>query len=308
MLVRAEIRRGRDASRAGLVALSLCLACGEVAGPGVRVTVEILSPDGSRFYAESDTVRFAGRAVDSTSLLIEGVAFNWASDVEGHLGQGPELATTLVPGFHTVTLEARVRDRSAGTATVRFPVERARPGRMFRDRPDERSGNQVHVVYATTLETPDLARDVNGSAASIVKQMQGWLRDNTGHAFRIDTYEGGQPDITYLRLIPPLDGDISTTVENEISRYSLRESGRLFLVLVEGSGSVGGQAGLTNAVVFLENGGLTWKTSAHELLHLLGVLHTTVRGDIMNVGPTGGLEWDPGGIYTSVFLSSLWVE
>ena len=67
------------------------------------------------------------------------------------------------------------------------------------DRADDRTGPQVHFVYAVPADGQDRSLD-DGVLEGSVASFQGWLRTQTGgKELRVDTYEG-QLDVTFARL------------------------------------------------------------------------------------------------------------
>ncbi|HEX3553820.1 MAG TPA: hypothetical protein VIA62_11395 [Thermoanaerobaculia bacterium] len=72
--------------------------------------------------------------------------------------------------------------------------------RAARDRPDEISGPQIHLMYILPRDGADEGLDTNGDILRSVAASQKWLTSQTGgRSLRIDTYQGA-PDITFFRL------------------------------------------------------------------------------------------------------------
>ena len=77
--------------------------------------------------------------------------------------------------------------------------------RATADRPDDRQGAQVHVVYAVPSDGVDRALDTDGTIAASVANWQRWLRGQAGgKGLNLDT-SGGEVDVTFHRL-PRTDG------------------------------------------------------------------------------------------------------
>ena len=71
------------------------------------------------------------------------------------------------------------------------------------DRPDDRSGLQVHVIYAVPSDGVDRAFDTSGGIESSTASYQTWMAGQTGgRVLRFDTFQGSL-DITFQRLPRP---------------------------------------------------------------------------------------------------------
>jgi hypothetical protein len=72
--------------------------------------------------------------------------------------------------------------------------------RATADRPDDRPGAQVHVLYVLPSDGADEALDTNGTIAASVGNFQSWLKGQTGgNGMRLDT-SGGELDVSFVRL------------------------------------------------------------------------------------------------------------
>src|SRR5262249_13402169 len=68
------------------------------------------------------------------------------------------------------------------------------------DRPDDVSGNQIHVMYVLPSDGVDQQLDINGTIATSVAAFQKWLAGQTrGQRLRLDTYQRTL-NITFFRL------------------------------------------------------------------------------------------------------------
>lgn len=72
--------------------------------------------------------------------------------------------------------------------------------RSLYDRPDDKSGYQVHAMYVVPADGVDRAMDTDGSVERSVTSFNNWLAAQTGGAaLRLDTYQG-RLDVTFVRL------------------------------------------------------------------------------------------------------------
>jgi hypothetical protein len=68
------------------------------------------------------------------------------------------------------------------------------------DRPDDRPGAQIHVLYVLPSDGPDAALDTDGTVSASVQNFQTWLKGQTsGNGMRLDT-AGGELDVSFVRL------------------------------------------------------------------------------------------------------------
>jgi hypothetical protein len=72
--------------------------------------------------------------------------------------------------------------------------------RATADRPDDRPGAQIHVLYVLPNDGADQALDTNGTIAASVRNFQTWLKGQTGgYGMRLDT-SAGELDVSFVRL------------------------------------------------------------------------------------------------------------
>lgn len=64
----------------------------------------------------------AGEAYDLEDGLLPDSALKWSSDLQGDLGAGAQLAVSLKPGVHTLTLSVQDSDGQSGANTVQVTV------------------------------------------------------------------------------------------------------------------------------------------------------------------------------------------
>lgn len=194
--------------------------------------------------------------------------------------------------------------------------------RHDRDRPDDRAGPQVHVVYALPSDAVDGNLDRYGDIERSLEAIQHWLAAEIGRRLRLDT-AGGRLDVTFLRLpftaqegeergaslVEDLEGAIRDRLGTSPDKvYAVYYAGR--------SGNDCGSAAIEGgvAVAFVDPEGCSTQAVGarrdtpstyeavvvHELLHVFGAVpecapdrletspHVgTMVGDLMYAGP----EW-----------------
>lgn len=232
--------------------------------------------------------------------------------------------STLSAGIHRITLEVTDSRGATGTEQFVFAVDGPVDGRAYADRPDEVSGNQVHLVYAVPCAS-QADWDLDGRIAASFWRLQRWVNNQAGAGWRIDTFDGGRPDITFVRLCEDWS-DSNGLLSVVLSAYYARSTRTKLLAVYTtvplksdipnraGSGRRG--IGLVSAAVddLSASAGTTGpdRIMVHELLHGIGIAHTCVQGDLMwglpecdGTGTSGGLTWDVrGGTYESTFVGS----
>ena len=99
--------------------------------------------------------------------------------------------------------------------------------RQTRDRADEVSGYQIHVVVALPSDGEDRQLDTSGVLAATVSVWNGWLDEAAGGShLRLDTCDG-ELDVTFARLTES-DADIAATgayVRDRVEALSFAGSG-----------------------------------------------------------------------------------
>jgi hypothetical protein len=208
----------------------------------------------------------------------------------------------------------------ASTATHVFP-------RAIVDRPDDRTGPQVHIVYAVPSDGTDNGLDTDGTLVDSVAVWEQWFLDQTGdRVLRLDTF-GGNADVTFLSL-PYTTQQISNAAPNELGlfRTALASAGlnsptKLYGVYYEGASGVlpnCGRGGSLLGVVYLQRTAAVNCTplpfrhpgesaayrefiAVHELLHALGMVptcaphwtndnHVSETNDVMTGGIIGNSQ------------------
>lgn len=112
--------------------------------------------------------------------------------------------------------------------------------RSTTDRPDERSGPQVHVVYAVPSDGQDRQMDIAGALSDSVAVWEQWfVKETGGSVLRLDTF-GGVADVTFLRL-PQTTNTIKNAspsdfnmIRNDLVAAGLNSSQKLYAVYYEG--------------------------------------------------------------------------
>lgn len=116
--------------------------------------------------------------------------------------------------------------------------------RSSSDRPDERSGEQIHVMYVLPSDGADRALDTDGTIAASVKNWQTWLQGQTGgRGLFLDTAQA-ELDITFARL-PQTDAQyagngayIRDAIERDLHAAGFDAPGKIYLVYYDGSSTV----------------------------------------------------------------------
>ena len=98
----------------------------------------------------------------------------------------------LVPLLALAVCGALSPAAPAATAAEALP-------RATADRPDDRPGPQVRLLYLLPADAPDRALDTGGTIAASLDAGNRWLRERTGRSLDLDT-AGGALDVTFVRL------------------------------------------------------------------------------------------------------------
>ena len=219
-----------------------------------------------------------------------------------------------------LAMAALLLTTGASTATHVFP-------RAIVDRPDDRTGPQVHIVYAVPSNGTDNGLDTDGTLVDSVAVWEQWFLDQTGdRVLRLDTF-GGNADVTFLSL-PYTTQQISNAAPNELGlfRTALTSAGlnsptKLYGVYYEGASGVlpnCGRGGSLLGVVYLQRTAAVNCTplpfrhpgesaayrefiAVHELLHAVGMVptcaphwtndnHVSETNDVMTGGIIGNAQ------------------
>jgi Divergent InlB B-repeat domain len=109
------------------------------------------------------------------------------------------------------------------------------------DRPDDRSGSQVHVLYVVPADGQDRALDTDGTIEMSVGSFQAWLRGQTGgRALRVDTFQGAL-DVSFVRLaesdaaIAANGAFVRDAIEQELRTRGFADPAKIYAVYYDGS-------------------------------------------------------------------------
>lgn len=80
--------------------------------------VTINSPPDNSIYEEGTTISFTGTASDPEDGFISDVSLSWFSSLDGPLGTGTSISSTLTKGTHIVSLTATDSEGDTGSATL----------------------------------------------------------------------------------------------------------------------------------------------------------------------------------------------
>jgi hypothetical protein len=116
------------------------------------------------------------------------------------------------------------------------------------DRADEKTGQQVHVMYVLPSDATDQQLDTLGRIEGSVRSWTKWLSGQTGgKEVRIDTYGGGHVDVSFLKLTRT-DAQMNSPGANVRDKleYQLLASGfdspdKIYLIYYAGSGDACGR-------------------------------------------------------------------
>jgi hypothetical protein len=89
--------------------------------------VSIAAPEEETELAEGQSITFVGTASDLQDGQLQASQLVWASSLQGGLGTGPSITTTLRPGTHVITLTATNRAGTSAVAHVTVTVRPAPP-------------------------------------------------------------------------------------------------------------------------------------------------------------------------------------
>lgn len=124
------------------------------------------------------------------------------------------------------------------------------PPRSSIDRPDDKSGYQVHALYVIPSDGEDRGFDTSGAITRSIEAFNSWLADQTGgRRLRIDTFTG-TVDVTFYRL-PRTDMQYASTgayvrdeVQSDLVAAGFNEPNKIYAVYYDGGStwSCGGGA------------------------------------------------------------------
>lgn len=268
------------------------LAIEEVSRSGAEIRLRLVIPQGAPGPLQI-RLRTTGRAESSESVVTinsgETHSEEFALTLTGHGWQFsatwdwktryPHVLVSFPTGFEIATAAL---DSPAGA-------------RNLRDRADDISGPQIHVVYATRVGDEDRELDRNGSIETSLEIIQEWLESEIGRTLRLDTYDGAL-DVTYLQVDdadidvrnrppcancgPGLRGADYLTYIRSVFPESPSKTYAVFLDIHEAGNLSGlGSEELGIGVTFLKTRtpaagaqkiGSVERTMLHEIVHALG--------------------------------------
>ncbi|MEX0683315.1 MAG: hypothetical protein WD472_07645 [Dehalococcoidia bacterium] len=196
------------------------------------------------------------------------------------------------------------------------------------DRPDEKTGPQIHLMYVLPADGADQELDIDGTVAASFGAAEGWLSGQTGgRTLRLDTFEG-EPDISFITLSRP-DDDVQAEgafgrdlIEGELREAGFDSAEKVYAVYYDGGSTYACGSGaypprivgnvavlwlhglpLSGAIrcgdnEFAEGGddaGFWEYVAVHEIMHTLGFVPTcspneTLDGHIS--GPANDLMYE----------------
>jgi hypothetical protein len=199
-------------------------------------------------------------ATGALAITINGLPGGTSADVAvtgpggyTHHSTATETLTTLTPGSYSIaasdittptvwyastpaTQMATVTAGGTASATVAYAVS----SRSGVDRPDEVTGEQVHVVYVLPSDRTDRRLDTDGTLRNTVGSWQTWLGGQTGgRVFRLDTYQG-ELDITFVRLarsnatMRSYGAFVRDTIEKDLTALGLVIAPKIYAVYYDG--------------------------------------------------------------------------
>jgi hypothetical protein len=146
--------------------------------------------------------------------------------------------TSTVASTSTVSTTTTTTTTTTAPVGVTYGPPLPRSGA---DRADDRTGLQVHVVYAVASDGADRALDTNGSLSNSVASFQTWLAGKAGgRALRVDTSQGSL-DITFFRLVKTdaavraLDPFIRDELQTELRAAGFTDPQKLYAVYYDGT-------------------------------------------------------------------------
>ncbi|MEZ4361377.1 MAG: hypothetical protein R3B48_14420 [Kofleriaceae bacterium] len=144
----------------------------------------------------------------------------------------------------------------AGCGSVSDPKPDASgSARALADRPDDISGNQVHIIYAIPSDGADRKLDIDGTLQRSVQAWSSWFASKAlGPKLRLDV-AGGAPDITFVRL-PRTDTAyaaegvlIRDRIEQDLGNLKHINLAKAYLVYYDGTSNSCGSGPLPPALI-----------------------------------------------------------
>jgi hypothetical protein len=157
-------------------------------GPSTAPVVAIASPPDGSLYDEGTVISFEGTATDARQGDLTD-DLEWSSDLDGPLGTGGSIATTLNPGTHTV--EASVIDASGlgGSDSIMVTVDPNTAPVVVITAPPNRSVFDEGALIEFAGSASDIQDGELGGSLVWSSDLDGEI--GTGETFMIDTLTPG---------------------------------------------------------------------------------------------------------------------
>jgi hypothetical protein len=116
--------------------------------------------------------------------------------------------------------------------------------RVTADRPDEKEGHQVHVIYALPFDAvEDEQLDEKGTIEQSLRILNDWFELETGKKLRLDTHGGGLLDVTFMKLTQTntqMQGlprsSVRKELEEQLYLHGFDDVEKMYLVYYGGTG------------------------------------------------------------------------
>ena len=155
-------------------------------------TVNIDNPTDGDSFVKTEPVSFIGSGSDDEDGTLTGASLSWTSSLDGSLGTGSNLNSSLSEGNHIITLIATDSQGSTGRDSVSINVTLPEPGG---------GGSPVSsVTLVADKPSPALLATVEGEGVQFAGTATGgsgsyeyqfWLRDPAGNVGVVQAYGNG---------------------------------------------------------------------------------------------------------------------
>ena len=129
--------------------------------------------------------------------------------------------------------------------------------RSLVDRPDDKTGAQLHLVYAIPSDATDQALDIIGQIQAEMEVAQRWLQQQVGRCISMDTFQDAL-DVTFVQFsrtneqIRTSPAFVDQSIRLELEARGLDDPNKVYVVYYGGStnsGSCGGAAAIGGPAV-----------------------------------------------------------
>ena len=144
-------------------------------------------------------------------------------------------------GTHTITA-TNAGGNTTFALTIAVVGERSTTDR----KPDEKSGNQVHVMYVLPSDAAagdDLQLDQTGTLEASLNIANEWFKTQTGgKGIRFDTYDSGKLDVTFLKIgrtdaqMNVAGSSVRLQLEEQLILHGFNDPNKSYLVYYGGNG------------------------------------------------------------------------